>query len=782
MRINCLIKCEYEHKIIFSEIYHHADIIITIAILNTVPSSSLILIPSALLLYDLKSSSIIVVVVCLLFTTSHTMDNKEGGPEPIESYLNRLQNAKVPPPQSERQQNSSKVWPITAGLTSDWLIVIIVNAAIALIVIIGICYICIRKANRAKRKASWLSSSEPYFVRRNKGPPIARSVSASNQNNVPPPVYTIPMDEIDDQQHQPINETNIIMHRNSNVSGVMNGGIVNSSIPSGTVASNVNKFRAIGRVTGHMANSNTVTLGESYDALKQAESDMQPATGAKMDDIPSNPAIYQPPSKEELKSIETSDEDETDITDSEDEGNDEKEMTKGEESDSNDRNSEAKIQSEKNHNMMGNNKSSELKNNNSNNHHDNNNTQNGTKNLQEKENILSSNNHNNNNINPEVSTSTANNNNGSNHQNYFIQKARAMEEKVTSMLQKKNGENGGDMMKKDPQQQSIVATAGGSSEPQPRPRLMSAGIQTSPKIWFGVTGTVNLKQEPLIEWESHPIYSDPFSSYNSVTERRYFIYVVSESNPYYRKNCIGKITLPAGTSMTLSDLRDYLMKADDNQLQEILKRDKAFKFLTETYRFVSQNEAIASIDQVYPTQGIFIKLSVPDMITNTGGRRAMRRKREMEASRRTPSPAPPVMINRDNPHNFRKSNPNLTKQHNISNRMGQQQNISTPRYGGQTNNRPVVMNAKERLPRRINFEQFDGDKPLLGGLIHRNRIAPTPYAVNSRNKCANSVIDCSNPGLMKCIRCSNTYYCSVRCKNEHRREHRVICSRPPWRC
>ena len=202
---------------------------------------------------------------------------------------------------------------------------------------------------------------------------------------------------------------------------------------------------------------------------------------------------------------------------------------------------------------------------------------------------------------------------------------------------------------------------------------------------------MNLKQEPSIEWESHPIYSDPFSSFNSLTERRYFIYIVSESNPYYRKNCIGKITLPAGTSMTLSDLREYLMKADDAQLQEILKRDRAFRFLTETYRFVSQNEAIASIDQVYPTQGIFIKLSVPDMLSNPGGRKAMRRKREMEASRQTPSPAPPVMISRDNPFNSRRiQNPGTSSTRN-NRRI--QQNIPASRHGVQFDNRPVEMNG-----------------------------------------------------------------------------------------
>lgn len=156
-----------------------------------------------------------------------------------------------------------------------------------------------------------------------------------------------------------------------------------------------------------------------------------------------------------------------------------------------------------------------------------------------------------------------------------------------------------------------------------RVRLMSAGIQTSPTIWFGIKRTVNLKQSNSIEWEPHPIYSDPFSPSqvnNNRTERRYFIYIVSEGNPFYRKNCIGKITLPAGSLITLSELRDYLMKTDDNQLKEILKRDKSFRFLTETYRFVAQNEAVVSIDQVYPTQGIFIKLNALDLPLNPIGR------------------------------------------------------------------------------------------------------------------------------------------------------------------
>lgn len=181
---------------------------------------------------------------------------------------------------------------------------------------------------------------------------------------------------------------------------------------------------------------------------------------------------------------------------------------------------------------------------------------------------------------------------------------------------------------------------------------VSVSIQTSPTIWFGITGTVDLtKAKPGLDLESHPVYSDPFSPGHSEdpSERRYFIYLVSESSPYFRKNCIGKITLPAKSSLTLSELRDYLLKTDDTSLREILRRNKSFRFLTETYRFVAQNESIAPIDQVYPTKGIFIKLSAPDYAIMTTNR-TTRNNRNQKDTNKFPSF---INISETEPHSER---------------------------------------------------------------------------------------------------------------------------------
>lgn len=106
------------------------------------------------------------------------------------------------------------------------------------------------------------------------------------------------------------------------------------------------------------------------------------------------------------------------------------------------------------------------------------------------------------------------------------------------------------------------------------------------------------------------------SDIDNVLDKKYFIYIVSDSNnPFYKKTCIGKVVLPPEANPTLADLRSQILKFGDETVRETLRKNKSFRFLSETYRFVAQNEAIASVNEVYPTQGIFIKQNIAEPLT-----------------------------------------------------------------------------------------------------------------------------------------------------------------------
>lgn len=138
-------------------------------------------------------------------------------------------------------------------------------------------------------------------------------------------------------------------------------------------------------------------------------------------------------------------------------------------------------------------------------------------------------------------------------------------------------------------------TRKGSDSPL-QTRKSSAGVQTSPDTsWLNIPGVVDLDEETEDE-SSYTLQDD---------ERKYFIYVIREITPYAKKECVGRIALPTKRRITLEQLRKLFFASKDEAVREAAR--KKFKFLSESYRLVVQNESTTNIDEVYPTQGIFIK-------------------------------------------------------------------------------------------------------------------------------------------------------------------------------
>lgn len=151
------------------------------------------------------------------------------------------------------------------------------------------------------------------------------------------------------------------------------------------------------------------------------------------------------------------------------------------------------------------------------------------------------------------------------------------------------------------------------STPQPRPTQNKES--TFSNIYTDIASRLDPSEQAEQQANMPPIEETDFfyAPDSEQQERKYFIYLISDtSNPYYKKDCIGKILLPARGQLTLSELREQLFKQSEDSVKTILKKGKNFRFLTETYRFVSQNETTASVKEVYPTQGIFLKLNSSD--------------------------------------------------------------------------------------------------------------------------------------------------------------------------
>lgn len=175
------------------------------------------------------------------------------------------------------------------------------------------------------------------------------------------------------------------------------------------------------------------------------------------------------------------------------------------------------------------------------------------------------------------------------------------------------------------QQNSKVITRQGSKKSRngsgKRKRMKSAGVQTTPSlrrstpqarpvqnkestfssVYTDIASKLDLSEQDeqvaanLPQIEETDFYYSPESE---LQERKYFIYLISDtSNPYYKKDCIGKISLPARGQLTLAELREQLFKQSEDNVKTILKKGKGVRFLTETYRFVSQNESIATVKE-----------------------------------------------------------------------------------------------------------------------------------------------------------------------------------------
>lgn len=144
----------------------------------------------------------------------------------------------------------------------------------------------LKKKFSSRRSSS--SSNSPYFNQ--KSGQIARSVSASK--NPYKPVYSIPMNS----EH---NNNN----KNYSQQDIESGNLIKQTNTDYTKnVSSISKFRGISRVAGHVASSAATTMDASYDVLKQVESAMSYDRNNQID-IPNRPAVYEPPSTADLKTL-----------------------------------------------------------------------------------------------------------------------------------------------------------------------------------------------------------------------------------------------------------------------------------------------------------------------------------------------------------------------------------------------------------------------------------------------------------------------------------------------
>lgn len=101
---------------------------------------------------------------------------------------------------------------------------------------------------------------------------------------------------------------------------------------------------------------------------------------------------------------------------------------------------------------------------------------------------------------------------------------------------------------------------------------------------------------------------------NKYRNRKYFVYIVHDGHLTAKKECIARIELPAKRRITLADLRQLIANSPDISLSS-LKRNR-FKFVTETYRLLNEDEDAAVLHQVYPTQGVFLKINIAEQSDN----------------------------------------------------------------------------------------------------------------------------------------------------------------------
>lgn len=97
---------------------------------------------------------------------------------------------------------------------------------------------------------------------------------------------------------------------------------------------------------------------------------------------------------------------------------------------------------------------------------------------------------------------------------------------------------------------------------------------------------------------------------NRIRNRKYFVYIVHDGHFTAKKECIARIELPQKRRITLAEMRQLIASSQEISMAS-LRRSK-FKFVTETYRLLNEDEDVAVLHQVYPTQGVFLKLNVPE--------------------------------------------------------------------------------------------------------------------------------------------------------------------------
>ena len=135
-------------------------------------------------------------------------------------------------------------------------------------------------------------------------------------------------------------------------------------------------------------------------------------------------------------------------------------------------------------------------------------------------------------------------------------------------------------------------------------RRKSIACQTDP---FGSSVNIpGLVESPVLKVD--PRYAREINN----DERNFFVYLVSDmsGNAFYKKDCVGRVMLPPKTThLTLSQLRDKLIRSDDEELRALIRNNRHFRFVTETYKFVAKDETVAPIEDVFPTQGIYIKFT-----------------------------------------------------------------------------------------------------------------------------------------------------------------------------
>lgn len=94
-------------------------------------------------------------------------------------------------------------------------------------------------------------------------------------------------------------------------------------------------------------------------------------------------------------------------------------------------------------------------------------------------------------------------------------------------------------------------------------------------------------------------------------DQRYFIYKIKDINLIPKKECVGKIIVPKEMlnkqrNITLEEFRKLIRQSSDEMLREAARQ--RFKYLAESYHLVASSESDTPVNQIYPTQGVFIKL------------------------------------------------------------------------------------------------------------------------------------------------------------------------------